>query len=290
MAGPQPIPAGACEKEGDKFKGSSGYRLIPGNTCNRDRGLKKDAPKLKDCSEGQASGGSVTHQRFEFPALLTEYSYFGESKTLLAYASDNSVWQSMNEGFSWKQIHENEEFVASSMHAYSKDRAYLFTKGKTVFYTTDKGSSWNKFTAPLEPNSLGIPLLDFHPTQPDWLIWTGSKDCASSISSTCHTTAYYSKDHGRNWKEVDSYVRICTWARDRNFKIDASTIFCESYKDKKGSQRSADPSSMQLISGANFYGSKTVLFDSIVGFATFEQYMVVAEVGQRSLPRAELAY
>lgn len=199
-------------------------------------------------------------------------------QTLLAYANDNSVWLTMNEGYSWKRILETENFVASTMHAYAKDRAFLFTSGRNVYYTTDKGASWNKFTAPLDPNSLGIPLLDFHPTQPDWLIWTGSKDCASSTSQSCHTVAYYSKDNGRSWKEFESYVRICSWARDKRFKIDERTIFCEAYANKSGSQRGADIGSLQFISGTNFYSTKSVLFPSVVGFATFEEYMVVAEV------------
>lgn len=33
--------------------GSSGYRLIPGNTCDRERGVKKDDPINKDCSKGE---------------------------------------------------------------------------------------------------------------------------------------------------------------------------------------------------------------------------------------------
>lgn len=164
------------------------------------------------------------------------------------------------------------------MHAYARERAYLFTSGRTVAYTVDKGASWSKFTAPLEPNSLGIPLLDFHPTQPDWLIWTGSKDCTSTTSATCHATAFYSKDNGRNWKEIDSYVRICTWARDKRFKIDERIIFCESYSQNTGSQRGADVGSLQFVAGTNFYTNKKVIFPSIVGFATFEEYMVVAEV------------
>lgn len=233
---------------------------------------------MKDCSEGVASPGKVTHQRYDFPALITEHGYFADSKTILAFAKDGSVWQSSNEGFSWKDIEGVEKFVATAMHMYSKDRAYLFTAGRTVYYTTDKGMSWSKFTAPLEPNSLGIPLLDFHPTQPDWLIWTGSKDCASSTSPNCRAVAYYSKDNGRNWKEIDSYVRVCSWARDRRLKIDERLIFCESYKQKSGSQTSADAGSLQLVAGKNFYSDKKVLFDAVVGFATFEEFMIVAEV------------
>lgn len=167
-----------------------------------------------------------------------------------------------------------------TMHAYSRDRAYLITESRQVHYTTDKGNSWNVFTAPAEPNSLGAPLLDFHPLRADWLIWTGMKDCGQADSANCRAVAYYTKDNGRNWNQIDEYVRVCSWGRDKSFRVDEKIIFCESYRDKKGSQRNVytDNNPLQLVSGPNFYSKKQIVFPSIVGFATFEQYMVVAEV------------
>lgn len=218
--------------------------------------------------------------------FITTSSIFRNGKTLLAYTADNSVWITTNEGFTWKRILENEKFVAMAMHKYAKDRAYLFTNSRTVWFTIDNGVTWSKFNAPMDPNSLSIPLLDFHPEQADWLIWTGSVDCASATSSNCHTKAFYTRDHGRSWKDIDTYVRVCTWGRDRKFKIDDRTIFCESYAKKSGSQRSADVGDLQLIAGTNFYAKQQILFEAIVGFATFEQYMVVAEVSHRILYHA----
>lgn len=51
-AGPEPVPAGACEGSKTTFKGSSGYRKIPGNTCTG--GLQKDELVEKDCSKGKS--------------------------------------------------------------------------------------------------------------------------------------------------------------------------------------------------------------------------------------------
>lgn len=170
-----------------------------------------------------------------------------------------------------------------TIHTYSRDRAYLITPTRVVHYTTDKALTWNTFNAPADPNTLGIPLLDFHPLRPDWLIWTGMKDCGEVDSKTCRAVAYYTKDNGRNWYEIEEYVRVCTWGRDRKLRIDEKIIFCESYRDKKGSQRAvyADGNPMQLVVGEYFYQNKKVLFPSIIGFATFEEYMVVAEVSCR---------
>lgn len=51
-AGPEPIPAGVCvgDKTNQQYLGSSGYRLIPGNSCSG--GTKKDEKVLKSCDMG----------------------------------------------------------------------------------------------------------------------------------------------------------------------------------------------------------------------------------------------
>lgn len=62
LVGPEPTPPGQCLREGDKFMGSSGFRLIPGNTCDVKRGIMKDAKVEKPCHAGQETPGLVTHQ------------------------------------------------------------------------------------------------------------------------------------------------------------------------------------------------------------------------------------
>lgn len=44
------IPSDQCKKPGDKYKGPSGYRKIPGNTCKD--GIAKDAEVERDCKDG----------------------------------------------------------------------------------------------------------------------------------------------------------------------------------------------------------------------------------------------
>lgn len=60
--GPEAIPAGQCRNDKDEFLGSSGFRLIPGNTCDRQRGIKKDDKKMKPCHAGKENPGLVSHQ------------------------------------------------------------------------------------------------------------------------------------------------------------------------------------------------------------------------------------
>jgi hypothetical protein len=214
--------------------------------------------------------------------LISSHNYFRDSGTILVQLADGTIWQSSNEGFSWKQLFPQETFLGIFMHQFSGERAYLITDKKKIYHTTDTGKSWNNIYPEIEPNNLGIPILDFHPTKPDWLIYTGAIDCASTLSGSCRAVAYYSTDHGKRWKKIDEYVRTCAWARDARLKIDDREFICESYRNKKGSQRSGDYNPLELIAGANYYSKKIKLFDAVVGFASFSEYLLVGQVSHPS--------
>ncbi|KAG8814363.1 vacuolar protein sorting/targeting protein PEP1, partial [Serendipita sp. 399] len=245
-AGLEPIPPGVCvsDRPNETYQGSSGYRLIPGNTCKKEGGVEKDKPVTKPCDK------------------------------------DNSIWQSGNEGYTWKQLSPDKPLLTFYMHTYANDRAYLFTPSREYHYTTDGGRSWHTLQAPLPPNRQDAPLLAFHPLNSDYLIWSGDADCDRNGDQTnCRVESFYSLDHGRTWNFIEKYVKQCAFLRDSAFKVDDKGILCESYRDKRGNQRDfsmANP--LELVYGKNFYRDKVKLFDQIVGFATFSEYLLVAEL------------
>ena len=208
-----------------------------------------------------------------------QYSYFRDSTVILVRLADNTVWQSPNEGYTWNQIHPEETFVAFYHHTFSSDRAYLITNTKRFWYTTDTGRSWNPMDAPSIPNTFGLPVLHFHPSKSDYLIWTGNKGC-EGFADSCHVEAQYSLMNGRDWNLIDTYVRNCAWARDKELLVDPNQIICESYRNKKGNQRFFGlENPLELIGGTDFFAKKTKLFDHVVGFTKFSEYLIVAEVG-----------
>lgn len=192
------------------------------------------------------------------------------------------MWQSRNEGYTWKQINPTDTFTTYYMHSHSNDRAYLITKGKMVHFTTDGARSWNALEYPLPPNNFNIPLMSFHPQRSDWVIWVGEADCSDpSSNSNCRAEAWLTRNNGRNWELIESYVRQCSWARDNELKIDEALILCESYRDKEGNQAAVGYTSpLELVIGGNFFakGGRKRLFEQVVGFATFSEYLLVAEV------------
>jgi hypothetical protein len=284
--GREVIPAGQCLGGAKTYKGSSGYRKIPGNTCDHSKGVKKDDPVDKPCESGAPTDGQVFHQTHEFAGEIIDHAYFSNSPNVMAHIDTGNVWTSLNDGLSWNKVeleedpsYPNAKFVSMAMHPYDKTRGYLLTSGQRFKATKNSGGSWETFTAPIPPNSIGLNLLQFHPTKSDWLIWTGSTgDCSSATSPDCRTAAWYTTD-GSHWKKVDEYVRTCNWlSGSAKFQaVDATAIICESYSIKKGNQRTFDASNpLQLIMGTNFYAQKRKLFDAVEGFAVFDEFLVAA--------------
>lgn len=192
---------------------------------------------------------------------------------------DQSIWQSSNEGYTWDQKFPEEHFLAFYHHKYTSDRAYLITKSEKFFTTTDSGRTWNPLKAPTPPNTFRAQVIRFHPDESDRIIWTGNRDCDGPLARNCHAEAQYSRDNGRNWVFVENYVVNCAWAKDTKLDADPTEILCESYRDKTGSQRFFQGDNpLALVEGQAFFTKKKKLFDQVVGFAKFSEFLVVAEV------------
>lgn len=74
--------------------------------------------------------------QFTFPGLVLDQSYFSDShvgrlaqgggrssltscaQTIIAFTTNNKVWQSSNEGYSWNPVANGVYVVAMTMHAY----------------------------------------------------------------------------------------------------------------------------------------------------------------------------
>jgi len=188
------------------------------------------------------------------------------------------MWQSSNEGYTWKQLYPGEKFLAFYLHSYTNDRAYLISDSNKFWYTTDTGRGWNSLEAPTVPNTFRTSVLQFHPRS-DYLIWTGDEGC-TGLAENCHAVSHYSRDNGRHWTLIETYVQKCAWAKDAELTVDPAQILCESYRDKVGTQRKFrnDNNALQLIGGTNYFSKTTKLFEHVVGFTKFSEFLIVAEV------------
>ncbi|KAF9483067.1 vacuolar protein sorting/targeting protein 10 [Pholiota conissans] len=280
LVGLEQVPPGVCQdgKPNATYKGSSGYRKISGDTCTG--GEAMDAPVDRKCSQAQPPAGEVAHVQHPFPAAIRQYAYFKNSKTILVRLADFSIWQSSNEGYHWQEAVPGKKFLAFYHHKYSNERAYLITATDEFYYTTNTGVNWYPAKAENPPNSFGAQVIQFHPTNTEYLIWVGNRDCtASGGGAKCHAEAHYTRDNGRKWIAIDDYVRNCAFARDAHLDADPTEIVCEAYRDKKAPQpKRPGTNPLELVVGGNYYANKRKIFDSVVGFAKFSEFFVVAEM------------
>ncbi|KAF9263821.1 Oligoxyloglucan reducing end-specific cellobiohydrolase [Marasmius fiardii PR-910] len=286
LAGPEPVPADVCKTHNGKYMGSSGYRKIPGNTCKG--GVQKEAEVERDCKQAKPAEGQIIHQTHKFGAKVEQHAYFRNSQTILVRLSNYEIWQSSSEGYSWQQIEAGKRFYAFYHHPYSYERGYLITDENEIFVTSDSGRLWTAIPVPVPPNVFGIQVLKFQP-ESDYLIWHGARGCGGVSGEPengmgCHAEAWYSRTNGRQWTFVERYVAECGWAADKKLNADPTEIICESYKVQSGQQPMRPQQvkeGVELVEGPGFYqdvGKRRKLFPSVVGFAKFSEYMVVAEL------------
>ena len=239
----------------------------------------------------------MAHIQHTFTSPIAQYAYFKDStvstfhaiqrlvliitQTILVRLHDQTVWQSSNEGYHWQEAVPGKKFLAFYHHKYSNDRAFLISATNEYYYTTNTGGNWYVAHAENGPNAFGAQVMQFHPTQTDYLIWVGNKDCtASGGGSKCRAEAHYTTDNGRRWYPIDDFVRNCAFARDSQLDADPKEIVCEAYRDKNAPQpkRPGGSNPLGLVVGSNFYARKQTIFESVVGFAKFSEFFVVAEV------------
>ncbi|CAG8518361.1 10234_t:CDS:10, partial [Racocetra persica] len=266
----------------------SGTYKTPKSQCKGGEDLEKDILRISD-EEGTyfntTNSREIIIRTQKFDTLITDFFYVDNTTTILIRSNDQ-VWKSDDEGYSWELIKDlkGAKVLAMIQNPYFKEHIYFITLSNTQYYTTNAGKSISPMKVREQPNVLELPILKFHPTEKEWLIYTASVKCDEIFSLECKAVAYYTQDNGGNWEELDNYVRTCSWALDTKFVVDDKKfIFCESYKNKRGSQKSFINNPLQLWSSHDFGKSKTTVSDDIVGFTTFEQYMVAAEARISSL-------
>ncbi|KAF3938421.1 Sortilin [Dactylella cylindrospora] len=280
---------GKCTKETDKFKGPSGYRLIPGDNCDKDKGKKLDGEVDRDCGDIKKtppSNGKITHYSKTFPGEMPMEQFYiersdtstGDDETVIIRTSTGEIWLSRDHGEKWvlPEDLKDKNIVAIYPNPYYHDRVYFLTASEEVIYTHDRAKTFSKFKAPGPPNGLNLDVINFHPLHPDYLIWTTHKDCPGTTD--CHAVAYYTIDETSGWKPLLGYVRYCRWIAnsymDRK-NLDKNMIFCERFIDDEPSK-----GKLELVISDQFFTKEEVKYQGIKGFATMEEFINVAVVDE----------
>ncbi|OLN81413.1 Vacuolar protein sorting/targeting protein 10 [Colletotrichum chlorophyti] len=298
--GPIVAPEGACKgaKPDDTFKGSSGWRKIPGNTCKRKDGAQKDDPVDRKCSEivgspgapNAPATGNIASTPHEFNTKLKDFEKVylerGDSssevdETILVrpveYVGngmqvDKQIWRTKDHGKKWEKILEKEEIRGIYPHYYFKDTVFFTTDSKKVFYTIDRAEHFHEFEAPTKPGS-GNPL-SFHPDKKDWLIWVGEKCEKIDGKDQCFKEASISKDRGDNWQTAMRYVQKCEFTGHSAYKFrDLRQVVCLAHKREDNEKDNPKV----IVSSKDFFSEDKQYHQSDVkDFATMAEFIVVA--------------
>lgn len=291
------LPEGECKAFGpeDTFKGSSGWRLIPGNDCKRPSGAQKDDPIPHKCSTavGEPASGKPDNAHHEVNGKFFHEKIYlertgissGEDETIIM-RTDNGVFISQDHGKSWVHILKDDSIVSIRAHPYFNDMVFFLTATKTIWYSTERGRNLRSFEAPYPPNTEHRQLLSFHPKFKDWLIWIGDKDCDGAEG--CHTVASVTRDRGDDhWTTIQRYVRKCEFITETETgyktpgqKEDEDTkkhrdklIYCQVRSHER---KDTKDNPWKLVSSDDFFEETTEHFTNVVDFATMSEFIVVA--------------
>ncbi|KAI9171505.1 Vacuolar protein sorting-associated protein [Paramyrothecium foliicola] len=291
--GPIVAPDDVCKKPDDTFQGSSGWRLIPGNTCNRASGKQKDDPVERKCSDVETSpsppaSGEISHTKVSFDSKRKDFQKFylergessrGNDETIIVRPAedngkggltvDNTIWLSNDHGKKWNKILEGESIDNIQPHPYFKDVVYFSTQKKKVIYTMDRGENFHSFEPPTEP--VGSPL-SFHPDMKDWLIWVGKACDKVGGKEDCIQEASISTDRGDNWKTILRYVEKCEFTGHSAYNFrPLKQIVCHAR------EKESHEATLTLVSSNDFFvEDKEYYQGQVEDFATMSEFIVVA--------------
>ncbi|EEH39288.1 signal sequence binding protein [Paracoccidioides lutzii Pb01] len=280
-----PVPEGACKKPDDKYMGSSGFRLIPGNACIREGGVELDKQIERVCTDTLTVpvSGEIAVQKTFFTAdnykgyfyLERKDSSKGDDETVIMITSELQIYITRDHGKIWKEIFPGESITRIVPHQYFDDVAYFLTNSGDGWYTLDRGENFRTFKVPIPPNQDKLPVLSFHPERRDWLIWTGAVECKTR-GPQCHSVAYYSTNHGSEWHFLMQYVRRCEFIKREARGSSNNLVFCEQFENENPLNHH-----LQLLSTDDWFSEKKVHYNNILDFATMQEFIIVAVRGEK---------
>ncbi|OZJ04165.1 hypothetical protein BZG36_03117 [Bifiguratus adelaidae] len=289
QVGPDLIGVGQCKNSEGTYLGSNGLRLIPGNTCDQEKGLKLDEPVEKKCSDlklpapdddnhpsepnkpTEPGDDNISGNVFTPGGEISRFLYFKNSRVILLMTSKHQLWISETEGITWKRVLEDRGDVHNFwMHEFDDDRAYVLA-GEELWATQDQGQNWFQMLLPAKPNTQSDLVLDWHPTENNWLLFFGE-----SRDGGPHVDVYVSWDHTSNlkWELVDTWVTKCIFGRDTSFvDTNKDSVFCSARAQKSNE---AKDNQLELYVTNDWGNYKTKIMDNVVEFFIVENFMAVA--------------
>ncbi|KAG4306353.1 hypothetical protein PORY_000341 [Pneumocystis oryctolagi] len=277
---PQKIPQNECKNPNDMFLGLSGYRKIPGNTCNDKYGIMKDEKIKIPCNRNNHSD-KITIKTNNFKGEMVNYFYIKKNQngsnfnntneTIIILTSEMEVHVSRDQGNEWNQILKDQNIIFMYQNTYFNEHVYIIGTENKAWVSKDQFLSIQEITLP-SYSHIGYTNLEFHPDNKDWIIYTGSKQ--NDSIKDAEIASYYSVDGGSSWSLLMSNTRSCSWIKTQTFDANKNLIYCEVFASN--SENSLN-SPVKLLSSVDFFNNYNILYNSVVGYARFEKFIILAE-------------
>lgn len=318
QAGPFVIPDGSC-KEGEKtFKGSSGWRLIPGNTCKRKDGAQKDDPVERECNDGNKDGGKddgkdgnkgdgddktpsepsddkISHKQTDFETDLKDFQKFYLERAEASSSNDETVIMrpAEREGAGFKV---GNKIWRSSDHGKKWDRILEGEEIKdivphtffndVVYFTTVNSNKvlytidrgHSFHTFDAPSQPDGAGAINFHPDRKDWILWVGETCEKVGGKESCYKKASISTDRGDDWKTLRNYVKECEFTGNSEYNTRPE----QQIICLVHREESKESETTIVVSDDFFKDDKTVLESDFDAFITMSEYIVLAEKDKKT--------
>ena len=294
----RPDDSSVCKSSDDKFMGPSGFRLIPGNDCKRDGGVEKDKEVERPCSDAKKAppkSGKTEVEITKFQAdrfgqkvyLERSATSHGDDETIIMSTILNSavdgLWQTKDHGKTWTPVLQDVDNIKYIMrHEYENDAVYFLTGAKEVWYSVNRGDTFESFKVPHRMDD-DISPMSFNHDHKDYLIWIGADNCDPSDPDFddrrgCHFVASYSTDRGDDWKTLVRYCEKCEFIRKTAQTLTDSDhlIYCETHKEEKPNGQ------LELRSSDNWWANSKQEVDDILTFVTMSEFIIVAQKDDES--------
>lgn len=229
------------------------------------------APVNIDCSMVRKMDQSVQVVRNEFDFTFKSYQYFDTfvEEIILMRSSKNEVYVSYDGGENINKINaDGESILEVNFNPYFNSSAYLFGASGVLYTTADRARNFKATNLP-QARELGFPL-SFSAQAVDTFIYYGGENCDNFFDPQCHSVAFLTRDGGATFTKMLEGALNCEFVGSTlKTPYNSNLVVCE-VKDKETGKKS-------FVSSTDYFNSKTVLYNDIVGFMSTGDYLVVAK-------------
>jgi hypothetical protein len=278
LTGKDPFEPRDCKK-GEKYLGSSGYRMISLSKCEGGNDLTQKVYRI--CGTNMKAGEVKIEASF-FNSSVVDFYRLKDTSDVIIKNSDG-LYQSRNGGSQWKEMFPGENVIFFFIDPHRRNRAFVITDKNTLYMTDNSADTFVILKTPCNFDLGIVPQpISTHASESNWIFLIGVSDC-SSLESNCQTESFVSWDNGKSWNSMIKNALKCSWGYQGAFRSkNQADVFCLTIPDSDNPKRplSKDKTLVKLTNP--HYSLPETLFPSSE-FAIYEHFMLAITVGMLQL-------